>query len=217
MMPPATAPVPPPSPLGGAKKSALNGFELLRPYRECPGWINVYNRAVDSGRASLLKALAVKAFALAIAWLPGHTLVGSPVDVANAQSCPLRFTTAAHISVPWNRPPASPPSFGAVARNCFNCPAVGSPEQFGWLPSFWDQAAPVLKQTRRTDARSDRLGFIAPPALADNGPGAKGMPHVDAVAQRGRCQTVARLTLTCFRGSFADAMPPRACACAVTR
>src|SRR3989441_11215081 len=95
MMPPATSPLPPPSPLGGAKKSALNGFELLRPYRECPGWMNVYNRAVDSGRASLLKALAVKAFALAIAWLPGHTLVGSAVDVANAQSCPLRFTTAA--------------------------------------------------------------------------------------------------------------------------
>src|SRR2546426_12505035 len=67
-------------------------------------------------------------------------------------------------------------SLGAVARNCFNCPAVGSPEQFAWLPSFWDQAAPVLKQTRRTDARSDRLGFIAPPALADTGPGAKGMP-----------------------------------------
>src|SRR2546426_838667 len=114
-------------------------------------------------------------------------------------------------------PPATRRRLGAGGRTCSTSPAVGSPEQFAWLPSFWDQAAPVLKQTRRTDARSDRLGFIAPPALADPGPGAKGMPRLDAVAQRGRCQTVASLTLTRLRGSFADAMPPRACACVVTR
>src|SRR2546430_15570999 len=89
---------------------------------------------------------------------------------------PSATLSGPHIRVRWSGPPASPPSLGGVAGTCFTCPAVGSPEQFGWLPSFWDQAAPVLKQTRRTDARSDRLGFIAPPALADNGPGAKGMP-----------------------------------------
>ena len=32
MMPPATSPVPPPWPLGGAKKSGLKGFELFSPY-----------------------------------------------------------------------------------------------------------------------------------------------------------------------------------------
>jgi hypothetical protein len=46
-----------------------------------PGWVNVYSLAVDSANVSRLNALAVNAFALAIASLPGHTCVGSAVVV----------------------------------------------------------------------------------------------------------------------------------------
>jgi hypothetical protein len=73
--------------------------------------------------------LAVYALALAIDWLPGHTWLGSSWEFATAHSFPSRFTTATHIRVPWNRPPASPPVEGAATKNVFKSAAVGKPEQ----------------------------------------------------------------------------------------
>src|SRR5439155_14704915 len=95
-----------------------------------------------------------------IAWLPGHTCVGSSVDVANAHSSPLRFTTAPHTRVPWNSPPASPSWEGAATRNSFSCLAEGRPEQrapmlwpWSWprpLPwlSSWAEAPAAVKHRR---------------------------------------------------------------------
>jgi hypothetical protein len=67
--------------------------------------------------------------ALAIAWLPGQTCVGSSVDVVYAQISPARLTTAAHMRVPLNRPPADPPAAGAAARTAFSSCAVGKSRQ----------------------------------------------------------------------------------------
>src|SRR6266568_538959 len=125
--------------------------------------------AVERASTSRLNALAVYAFALAIAWLPGHTCVASAIDVAKAQSSPLRFTTAAHMRVPLNSPPASPPCDGAATRSCLSCPAEGTPEQFAALS--WACAPAVARpQRRRAGAASNSLvGFITPPALRGTG------------------------------------------------
>lgn len=42
--------------------------------------------------------------------LPGHTCVGSSVDVAAAQIWRARLTTAAHMRSPPNSPPTAPDS-----------------------------------------------------------------------------------------------------------
>src|SRR6266571_3538394 len=125
--------------------------------------------AVERASTSRLNALAVYAFALAIAWLPGHTCVASAIDVAKAQSSPLRFTTAAHMRVPLNSPPASPPCDGAATRSCLSCPAEGTPEQFAALS--WACAPAVARpQRRRAGAASNSLvGFITPPVLRGTG------------------------------------------------
>src|SRR5205085_2885915 len=87
-------------------------------------------------RESRLNALAVYALALAIAWLPGHTCVGSDLEAAAAHTSPARFTTAAHIRVPLKRPPMGPaatlPSVAAGAtkfKNAVSWLAVGNPAQ----------------------------------------------------------------------------------------
>src|SRR5262245_37571635 len=109
----------PPLAPGAARNAVLNRFDWPRLHSEWPGCVSVYSWAVDSGPVlggvlltSRLNALAVYALALAIAWLPGHTCVGSDWLVAYAHSSPSRFTTAPHILVPWKSPPASPVRFG---------------------------------------------------------------------------------------------------------
>ena len=62
-----------------------------------------------------------------MAWLPGHTCVGSAVDVVYVQISPARLTTAPHLLSPWNNPPASPPAAGAAARKPFSAPSSGRP------------------------------------------------------------------------------------------
>src|SRR6185436_2928624 len=116
MSPPAICSFPPPCPDGGARNLDSNRFDWPRLQSECPGWVKVYSIALESARLSRLNAFAVYALAFAIAWLPGQTCDGSPVDVAAAQNSPSRFTTAAHIRSPWKRPPASPPLEGAEPR-----------------------------------------------------------------------------------------------------
>src|SRR5229473_7139690 len=106
--PPVISLAPPPVPSGGARKCELNRLDWPRLHRECPGCVKVYRRAVESASKSRLKALAVYALALAMAWLPGHTWVASSCEAATAHNLPSRFTTAPHIRSPWNSPPASP-------------------------------------------------------------------------------------------------------------
>src|SRR5581483_7487933 len=91
----------------------------------CPGCVSVYRRAVDSGVSSVLYALAVYAFALAMAWLPGHALAGSSVATAVAQISPCRLTIDPHCILPEKRPPASPPSDGACRSHFFRSSADG--------------------------------------------------------------------------------------------
>src|SRR2546430_14796887 len=99
MMPPGTMPMPVPC----CRKSGLNGLELFRPYREPPGCVAEYRLAVDSARPSLLKSLAVLAFAIAMARLPGQA---SPTTITE-QSRPCRSTTADHIRLGRKMPPLS--------------------------------------------------------------------------------------------------------------
>jgi hypothetical protein len=67
MMPPGTKP----TPKFCGRKNGLNGFELFSPYSEPPGCVGAYRLAVESASWLLLKPLAVKAFAIAMARLPG--------------------------------------------------------------------------------------------------------------------------------------------------
>src|SRR3569623_2091343 len=90
---------------GDCRQAGLNVYAVADPNRECHGCASVYSRAVDRGTMSLLKAFAVYAFAFAMAWLPGQAGVGSSVETATAQSCPLRSTTAAHSAFAPSRPP----------------------------------------------------------------------------------------------------------------
>src|SRR5437016_14442077 len=99
-MPPAIWFSPPPWVPMGASACGSNGFACPRLHREWPGWVNVYRRAVESASESRLNALAVYALAFAMAWLPGHTWLGSAWEFATAQIFPSRFTTATHIRVP---------------------------------------------------------------------------------------------------------------------
>src|SRR2546422_7842815 len=52
----------------------------------------------ERASASRLKALAVYAFALAIAWLPGHTCVGSSVDVDRRPDAGVAGRSEEHTS-----------------------------------------------------------------------------------------------------------------------
>src|SRR3954454_11615088 len=93
---------------GVCRQAGLNPLAAPAPYSEWPGWASVYKRAVDSGSLSVLNALDVLALALAMAWLPPQTAVGSSVDTATAHNRPERSTTAAHSLWPPSSPPASP-------------------------------------------------------------------------------------------------------------
>src|SRR6266403_6256453 len=97
MMPPGTLPMPVPC----GRKLGLNGLESFRPYREPPGCVAEYRLAVESAKALLLKSLAVLAFAIAMARLPGQA---SPITITE-QSRPCRSTTADHIRFGWKIPP----------------------------------------------------------------------------------------------------------------
>src|SRR3954469_4716807 len=115
--------------LGDARHSARNGFGSATPHNEWPGCVSVYSRAVDSGKPSVLYAFAVYAFALAIAWLPGHALAGSSVATAVAQISPWRLTTAAHSIFPEKSPPAWPSTPGACRSQFFKSFADGRSRQ----------------------------------------------------------------------------------------
>src|SRR5688572_14213218 len=99
MVPPHTCPRPLFS-AGVARHSGRNGLAAAMPNSEWPGWLSVYRRAVDIGTTSVLKALAVKALALAMAWLPTQACAGSGIDTATAHSTPSRLTSAAHSALP---------------------------------------------------------------------------------------------------------------------
>src|SRR5438093_9703728 len=83
--------------------------------------------AVDSARMSRLKALAVYALALEIAWLPGQVWLGSLVEVTNVHSVPSRSTTVPHILVPPNSPPTHPVPDTAPATQFPPPRLVGTP------------------------------------------------------------------------------------------
>src|SRR6058998_1545816 len=93
MMPPGNLPIPVP----GGSKRGLNGFELFSPYSDPPGWVGAYRLAVDSASALLLKSLAVSAFAIAMARLPGQASPLVAFVLMTEQRRPCRSTTADHI------------------------------------------------------------------------------------------------------------------------
>src|SRR6266850_3234189 len=64
-----------------------------------------------------------------MAWLPGHTCVGSLVDVTKVHTSPSRFTTAPHIRVPLKSPPTVPPDVWAEMRNALSWFSLGKPWQ----------------------------------------------------------------------------------------
>src|SRR4029453_8697340 len=90
-----------------------------------------------------------------MAWLPGQTLAGSGVDVANPQSSPSRFTTAAHIRVPLNKPPTVPPigpvKPGAALSWFLRSASLGSPLQ---------SAAKALGSRQTANSQPIRILFI---------------------------------------------------------
>src|SRR3954469_6810626 len=120
--------------LGDARHSARNGFGSATPHNECPGCVSVYSRAVERGSPSVLYAFAVYAFALEIAWLPGHALAGSSVATAVAQIWPWRLTIVPHSIFPENNPPASPSTPGAARSHFFRSSADGRSPQLALAP-----------------------------------------------------------------------------------
>src|SRR3954464_13124063 len=137
MAPPQIFPLVLSASAGDTTHSGLNGFGCATPHSECPGWVSVYNRAVESGVSSVLNAFAVYALAFATAWLPGHALAGSSVATAVAQISPRRLTTAAHSILPENNPPASPPPPGAMRSHFFRSSAEGrSLQAAGAAPAY---------------------------------------------------------------------------------
>src|SRR5450631_219603 len=98
MIPPGTESMP----VCCGSKWGLNGLELFKPYNEPPGCVGAYRFAVERAKALLLKSLAVPAFAMAIARLPGH---GSLPLLITEQRLPLRSTIADHMRFGLKMPP----------------------------------------------------------------------------------------------------------------
>src|SRR5687768_311304 len=87
-----------------------------------------------------------------MAWLPGHTCVGSAVVVIYAQISPSRFTTAPHIRAPPKRPPAFG-SFAAASIAWRNSEAEGTSLQFA--------AAASVAEHNAAATSTPRIFFIA--------------------------------------------------------
>src|SRR3954471_11717220 len=185
MAPPHTFPLVLSASAGDTTHSGLNGFGCATPHSECPGWVSVYSRAVESGVASVLKAFAVYALAFEIAWLPGHALAGSSVAPAVAQISPWRLTTVPHSILPDINPPASlsegvershflrSSAEGRLLQSAFAAPGVeprlwsaelpGCVVPGGWDSAFEQAVAAAASMAARNGAAARLSLFISVP------------------------------------------------------